>query len=500
MNNHSPLTTHHAPHRIVVIGGGITGLAAAHRLIELRLEKSLPMEVLLLEASDRWGGNIATRWQDGFLIEEGPDAFISQKPWALTLCQRIGIADKLIQTNETYRRTFVVHRGRLHPVPEGFYMLAPTKFTPFILSPLFSWCGKARMAMDLILPRGPKQDDESLASFVTRRLGREALDRIAQPLVSGVYTSDPQNLSLRTTMPRFLEMEKKHRSIILAMWREQQAARNGSQAAGQKSRSDGGARYSLFVSFKDGMATLIDELVARLPDEVVRLGHHVERILPHPAGSELHAVPHGWQVVLWDGTTLNADGVIITTPAYHAAALVETFDHILASQLSQIQYASSAVVNLAYRRSDVPHPLDGFGFVVPAIEKRSLIACSFSSVKFAGRAPEGYALLRCFLGGGIQPEIYHLDDDALLEAVRHEMRDLLGITAPPLFSCLSRHPKSMPQYAVGHLQHVAHIKAQLETHRGLLLAGNAYGGVGIPDCVRSGEEAAEKLAGQFMDL
>ncbi len=488
MNNHSPLTTHHPPHCIVVIGGGITGLAAAHRLIELRQEKSLPMEVLLLEASDRLGGNIATRWQDGFLIEEGPDAFLSQKPWALKLCQRIGIANKLIQTNETYRRTFVVHRGKLHPVPEGFYMLAPTKFTPFVFSPLFSWCGKARMAMDLILPRGPKQEDESLASFVLRRLGREALERIAQPLVSGVYTSDPQNLSLRTTMPRFLEMEEKHRSIILAMWREQQAARNGSKGAGQKSRSDGGARYSLFVSFKDGMATLIDELAARLPEGVARLNHRVESLMPDE---------RGWRITVTTGETLKADGVIIATPAYHAATLVQTFDHVLASQLSDIQYASSIVVNLAYRRSDVPHPLDGFGFVVPAIEKRSLIACSFSSVKFAGRAPEGYALLRCFLGGGIQPEIYHLDDDALLEAVRREMRDLLGITAPPLFSCLSRHPKSMPQYAVGHLQHVAHIRAQLENHRGLLLAGNAYGGVGIPDCVRSGEEAAEKLAGTF---
>jgi len=481
--------TQHAA-RLVVIGGGITGLAAAHRLMELRLEKSLPMDVLLLEASDRWGGNIATRWQDGFLIEEGPDAFISQKPWALKLCQRIPTCrDKLIQTNEAYRRTFVVHRGRLHPVPEGFYMLAPTKFTPFILSPLFSWRGKARMAMDLILPRGPKQEDESLASFVLRRLGREALERIAQPLVSGVYTSDPQNLSLRATMPRFLEMEEQHRSIILAMRRERFAARDGNQAAGQRSRGEGGARYSLFVSFKDGMATLIDALLARLPQGVARLNHRVESLRPDGGG---------WRVTVATGETLKADGVIIATPAYQAATLVQAFDPVLAAQLSEIPYASSIVVHLAYRRSDVPHPLDGFGFVVPAIEKRRLIACSFSSVKFAGRAPAGYALLRCFLGGGIQPEIYHLDDDALLEAVRHEMRDLLGITAPPLFSCLSRHPQSMPQYAVGHLQRVAHIRARLQTHRGLLVAGNAYGGVGIPDCVRSGEEAAEKLAGEFM--
>lgn len=479
---HPTPNTQHAA-RIVVIGGGITGLAAAHRLTELRQEKNLPVEVRLLEASDRLGGNIATRWQDGFLIEEGPDAFLSQKPWALKLCQRIGIADELIQTNETHRRTFVVHRGRLHPVPEGFYMLAPTKFTPFVLSPLFSWCGKVRIAMDLILPRGPKQEDESLASFVLRRLGREALERVVQPLVSGVYTSDPHNLSLRTTMPRFLEMEERHRSIILGMWREQRQQRvNG---AGGQRVNEGGARYSLFVSFKDGMATLVDALAARLPEGVVRLNHRVESLLPNE---------RGWRLTVANDETLTADGVILATPAHQAARLVQTFDPVLAGQLSQIQYASSIVINLAYRRSDVPHPLDGFGFVVPAIEKRRLIACSFSSVKFAGRAPEGCALLRCFLGGGIQPEIYHWDDDALLEAVQREMRDLLGITAPPLFFCLSRHPQSMPQYAVGHPQHVARIRAQLETHRGLLLAGNAYSGVGIPDCVRSGEEAAEQLA------
>jgi oxygen-dependent protoporphyrinogen oxidase len=381
-------------------------------------------------------------------------------------------------------------------VPEGFLMLAPTKFLPFVTSSLFSWCGKARMAMDLILPRGSQQEDESLASFVLRRLGREALERAAQPLVGGIYTADPHSLSLRATMPRFLDMEEEHRSVILAMWQEGRKRRIGESA---NRREDSGARYSLFVSFDRGTCVLINALAARLSSGVLRFNQRVESVSPR-VGNGRRAVPSGhsavpkrWRIALAGGEELEADGVIVTTPAYHAASLVGAFDYALASLLSDIPYASSVVVNLAYRRADVPHPLDGFGFVVPAIEKRNLIACSFSSVKFAGRAPDDHALLRCFLGGALQPEMFFLEDDALLEAVQHDLRDLLGVIAPPLFSLISRHPKSMPQYAVGHLQHVAQINTQLEGHPNLFLAGNAYGGVGIPDCVKSGEEAAEKL-------
>ncbi len=489
--SNNPSTIH-----IIVIGGGISGLSAAHRLIELRDEKKLPLKVTLLEAGDRVGGGIQTLRQDGFLLETGPDNFITTKPWGVALCRRIGLADRLLQTNESNRRALLVHRGRLHPIPEGFLMLAPTRFLPLAISPLFSWRGKLRMAMELFLPARREDEDESLASFVTRRLGREAFERAAQPLVSGVYTADPRNLSLRATMPRFLEMEAQHGSVIRAMWREQRAAAKARRRRGgetERRGGDSGARYSMFVTFDEGLQTLTDALAGRLPEGTLRLNQGVVKIVSAPGDAEQVGNRSRWRVVLKEGPSLDADGVILAAPTYGAAEMLKEADAALAARLAGIDYASSVVINVAYRQGDLSRPLDGFGFVVPAIEDRSIIACSFSSVKYAGRAPEGYALLRCFAGGAIQPHIYEWDDARLTEAVRRELRDLLGIEAAPLFTLIHRHPRSMPQYPVGHLGRVAHIQELLARHQGLALAGNAYGGVGIPDCVHSGETAAEGL-------
>jgi oxygen-dependent protoporphyrinogen oxidase len=468
--------------RIIVIGGGISGLSAAHRLLELRSEKNLTLEIILLEGSGRLGGTIATQHLNGFLIEEGPDSFITAKPWALSLCRRIGLDSQLIPTNEAYRHTFVVYQGRLLTIPEGFLMLAPTRFIPVLKSPLFSWRGKLRMALELVLPRAPKSDDESLSSFVTRRLGREVLDRLAQPLISGIYTANPEKLSLRATMPQFLEMEEKHGSVIKGMLLEERAKNRGQNKGN-------GTRYGIFVSFKDGMQTLVDALVAHLQKETLRLNQLVKRV---------ERTNEGWRVLTVDGTWLDTDGVIIATPAYHSAALVEGFDLSLAEDLSRIQYTSSAVINLAYSSSNISHPLDGFGFVVPIVEGRPLIACSFGSVKFPGRAPAGNVLLRCFVGGALNPEVYELDDSKLINTVHKEMCNLIGIKGKPLFALVHRHPQSMPQYPLGHLEHIAKINSKVGRHKGLALAGNAYSGVGIPDCVRSGEEAAETLLNQLL--
>lgn len=464
--------------RVVVVGGGITGLAAAHRLLELARERSLSLDVRLFEASDRIGGNIQTRRRDGFLIEGGPDSFITQKPAGLALCRRLGIADQLIGTNPNSRRTYVVRDGVMHPVPEGFLLLAPTKIWPFITSRLFSWPAKLRMAMDYILParRHGADGDESLADFVRRRFGREALDRVAQPMVSGIYTADPENLSLRATMPRFLEMEEKYGSIIKAM-----RAGRKAQAASGASGTDSGARYSLFVSFRDGMSTLTDTLAERIGRERLATGARVTR---------LERVVDGWRVHITGREPLEADAVILACPAYASAEIVRELDAPLADELSGIAYASSATMSLAYRAEQVGRTIDGFGFVVPAIEARTLIAVTVSSTKFAGRAPDGWVLLRAFLGGAMHPHVYAMSDDELLAAVRRDLHELMGVTGEPKFAELSRWPGSMPQYPVGHLDRVRRIHERLAAHAGLAVAGNAFGGVGIPDCVQSAESAA----------
>jgi oxygen-dependent protoporphyrinogen oxidase len=467
--------------RVVVIGGGISGLAAAHRLTELGAGRPDPPEVLLLEASSQTGGIIRTTRRDGFLLEAGPDSFISEKPAAVELAKRLGLASHLIETNTEHRRSFIVRKGRLHAVPEGFQLLAPSRIWPFVTTGIFSLSGKARMALDLLLPRRVSRngnDDESLAQFVRRRLGREALERMAQPMVGGIYTADPENLSLRATMPRFLEMERAHRSLIRAMLKQRRKQ--------QESKGTSGARYGLFLSFDGGMRVLSDALAARLSAVTVRLNTRAETLARD-------AATRRWEIRTNSGETVSADAVCLALPAYASAKLLDAVDAELAAELDAIPYASTATVNLAYKRSDIPHPLDGFGFVVPFVERRSILACTFSSVKFAGRAPAGHALLRAFVGGALQPEMFALDEEEMLLAARRDLRDLLGIEAPPLFAHTEKWPRSMAQYHLGHVERVRRIRQRLQKLPGLKLAGNAFDGAGIPDCVRGGETAAEEI-------
>ena len=494
--------------RVVVVGAGIAGLAAAHRVVELAQRDGLPIDVTLLEGRERLGGNIVTHRRDGFLIEGGPDSFITQKPWGLALVKRLGLEGELIPTNPACRRTFVVRKGRMHPVPEGFLLWAPTRIWPYVVSRLFSWPAKLRMGLELFIPRKDHgtDGDESLSSFVTRRFGREALERVAQPLVSGIYTADPTDLSLRATMPRFLDMETRYGSLIKAMRRERKAAQaahrpsplTGGKQGGQtpahsqagtpsvprKGPADSGARYSMFVSFARGIATLTDALAARLPAGSVRTSAPVSRVSRENAG---------WRVQLADGSHESADGVILACPAYASADMLRDVDGGLADELAAIRYASSATMSLAFRREQVSHPLDGFGFVVPVVESRTLIAATFSSVKFAGRAPDGWVLMRAFLGGAMQAHVFEMDDETLRTAVLRDLAEIVGVRGEPAFTELYRWPKSMPQYPVGHLDRVKRIEACLVKLPGLAVTGNAFGGVGIPDCVHSAETAAEKI-------
>src|ERR1043165_7647677 len=484
--------------RIVIVGGGISGLAAAHRLFELQgSEEEARAEVLLLEASERLGGTVRTCRREGFLLEGGPDSFISEKPAALELARRLGLEERLTGTNQRNRRSFVVRGGRLRPPPEGFQLLAPSRLLPFLTTDIFTWRGKARMALDLLLPRRKDlngQTEESLAAFVRRRFGQEALERMAQPMVGGIYTADPEHLSLRATMPRFLEMERRHRSLILAMWKN--ARRSASDSRHTSGAS--GARYSLFLSFEEATQVLTDALAARLPHGTARLNTKVLSLgldPPRPEnvpGSTTENVPR-WLLQTDGGETISADAVCLALPSYAAARLLRGVDDSLADELDRIPYASTATVNLAYRRADIPHPLDGFGFVAPFIERRATLACTFSRVKFPSRPPEAPPLRRAFVGAALQPEMLELDEARMTEAVRRDLRDLLGVSAPPLFAHVEKWPRSMAQYHLGHLERLARINAHLQNFPTLALCGNAYTGAGLPDCVRSGETAADSL-------
>ena len=462
--------------RVAIIGGGITGLAAAYRLRELAAAREFPLEVELLERSARCGGALETIRRDGFVIETGADSFLSEKVAAADLARRLGLGAELISTREIYRKTYVVRAGRLVEIPAGFSLLAPAHLGPVFRSQLFSPLGKIRIAMEPYIAARTSDDDESLDSFVTRRLGREVLDRVAQALAGGIYTADPKRLSMAATMPRFVEMERRHGSVVKGM----RAAENARAA---KSSDVSGARWSLFQSFKTGMATLPETLAARLGASI-RKGADV-------VGMSRNG--NAWRLALASADSIDADAVICAAPAYAAAKIVAAIAPTAAKILGAISYASAATVNLTFRESDFDDPLRAFGFVVPASEHRRIIAGSFSSFKFEGRAPAGAILARAFVGGEMSREMMNLSDDEMVAAVRDEFRALLGVSAAPGTAEVRRWPDSMPQYEVGHLARVAEIERIVAEIPSFAIAGAEYRGVGIPDCVRSGEDAADAI-------
>ena len=467
-----PMTRH-----IIVIGGGISGLAAAHRVIELSRTGSLDLRVTLLEASDRLGGVIATEHAGDLLLELGPDSYITDKPAALRLCERLGLADRLIAPQQGALKLYTVHRGALTPLPEGFLLMAPTRVASVLRSPVFSWGGKLRMALEPLVRRRVDDGDESLASFVRRRLGREVLERVAQPLIGGIYASDPEVLSLAATMPRFPEMERTHGSVITGTRRAQKRR--------AQTTDETGARWSLFVSIDGGMEVLVRRIEEALGAGAVRTGEAVQGLSWNPDARR-------WRVDT-SRAGLEADAVICTLPADAAAAALTTVDTELAEELRKISFSSTATVNLAYRRNDVAHPLDGYGFVVPHVERRKIMACTFSSVKYAGRAPEDLALLRCFAGGALQAELLDQPDEALEAQVQEDVEALLGISGTPTLCRTTRYTGGMPQYNVGHLGRVERIETRLRQFPALALAGKSYRGVGIADCIHGGETAAQGI-------
>jgi oxygen-dependent protoporphyrinogen oxidase len=463
--------------RVAVIGSGISGLATAHRLLELDPRLS----VTVFEQLHRTGGVLETKRHDGFLLEWGADNFITNVPWAVDLCRRIGFEDQLVETDEQHRGAFVVRKGKLRRIPQGFIIMAPSRVWPVVSTPILSPWGKARMAAEFFVPRRTEDADESLADFVIRRFGQETYDRLVQPLIGGIYTGDPYKLSLQSTMPRFREMEKSHGSLIRAVM--SQAARQS-----KADRNSSGGRYSMFVAPKDGISSLIQALVDRLPAQTIQLNSGIRRLeRQHTDGS--------WLLHTDDVSRPPQpfDAVVIATQARAAAELLQPIDRSLADQLSQIHHSGCCIVSLAYQRSQVAHPMDGFGFVVPAVERRKVISGSFSSVKYPGRAPEGHVLIRVFIGGALQEELIDLADDQLVDIARSELGELLGVRGEQLFHRIARLPASMPQYYVGHRQRVATIQQRAAAAGGLFLTGNTYHGVGIPFCIYGAEKAAERV-------
>jgi len=520
--------------RVAVVGGGMAGLGAARALEKARLAGS-PLDWLLIESEPRLGGKVRTVRRDGFVVEGGPDSAIIEKPWPIEAARELGIADRLLDSNEDIRKSFVYSRGRLREFPEGIVLMVPTRIVPFALSSLISWPGKLRMGMDLVLPRGPETDDESLGDFVRRRLGREALAKVAEPIVAGIHAGDPEQMSVRATFPMFHEMERQHRSLIVGMLqrrraraaqlaRAQEAAGGGEAAGGQAA-----APRTYFYSFRTGLADLSDAIGASLPPERLRLGAAVTSLTvshstsatgrstsasgdtaaaaaqpgaaqPMSPRAEPPARGPRYELTLADGSRELVDAVILAAPAFAAGALLRGVAPGAAHELESIAYVSTATVSLAYRREQVAHPLRGFGVVVPRAENRDLMAVTWSSSKFAGRAPDGHVLVRCFLGRAGLEQAAQADDEEMLAVVRRELADIMGIAAPPELTEVFRWPRGMPQYRVGHAALVERIEAAVAAVPGVELAGGAYHGIGIGDCLREGAAAAERALAHLRGL
>jgi oxygen-dependent protoporphyrinogen oxidase len=456
---------------IVVVGGGIAGLATAYYL-----QDKPNVSVSLIEADKRLGGKIITDRPDGFVIDGGPDSFLTQKPWAVELCRQLGLGDRLIGTNEARRRVYVLWKKKLHVLPDGVLLIIPTRFTPFALSSLISPLGKLRMGMDLVIP--PRRDvtDETVASFVRRRLGSEALDKIAEPLMGGIHVSDPERQSLQASFPRFVDLERKHGSLIRGMLASRR--RHATQAAAKP--------LPTFMTLRGGVGELVDTLVEKMAAVRIISGRRAVQIEREASG--------GYQLRLDDASFLQADAVVLAAPAYVAGSLLSGLDAAVADILGEIRYVSTATVSFGYDAASFGHPLNGFGFVIPSKEDRAISACTWSSSKYENRAPDGKVLLRCFVGGATHQERALVDDAAMIQSARDELAALMGVHADPEVTRVFRWTRANAQYDVGHLDRVAGMEARLAANLpGVYLTGSPYRGVGIPDCVHNANITAGRI-------
>ena len=469
------------PRTVVIVGGGISGLATAFALLERASTAGLSLRCTVLDAGSSWGGKIVTHRVGDIVTEAGPDSFLSQKPAALDLCAKLGLADQLINTNETVKKACVLYKGRMHDLPEGLLSFVPRQLKPFLRSGLLTWTGLVRMGLEIAVPPGPSTGDESLAGFLRRRFGTQAYERVLEPLMAGIYAGDAEQMSLRATFPRFLELEQRHGSVVRGMLETKKAA---------SAASSGQVWRTMFVSLKHGLGDLVTALTRRLMEQGVelRLGTRVEalRVRSHELGRWMY------DLILHDRSALSAESVVLATPAYVSADLLRPLSPIAGGVLDLIPYTSTATIAMAFPRA-LMSGIEGFGFIVPRAEQRALIAATWTSLKWPHRAPADQLLVRCYVGGVGREDILQLDDAALTAKVRAELGALCGITAEPSYTEVNRWWRAMPQYTLGHLERLAQLDAAVSRYPGLVLTGAGYRGVGIPDCIRDGTIAAERV-------
>jgi protoporphyrinogen/coproporphyrinogen III oxidase len=471
--------------RIAIVGGGIAGLAAAYELEKARAVGAA-VEYTLYEERPQLGGSLASEIVNGAVLERGPDSFLTEKPAAAEMCRELGLGGELLPSNDAARRTCIVVRNRLVALPDGLMFLVPTKLIPTAMSPLFGLRTKMRMGLDLLHPPRPSGGDESAAALVRRHFGQEAVDRLADPLLSGIYGGDAEQLSAQTVLPRLVEMETKYGSLTRGML----AARKRMQAAAKDSAGSKRPTPAIFTALRGGMSQLVNAIVARIDSASVRIGTQV---------SAIRKTASGWSVEA-GGTGEIFDGLIMAAPAWAAAELLAPVDAALGNELGDIPYSSSITVNLVYDEAKIGNLPEGFGFLVPATEGRAMLACTFVHRKFLGRTPPGKAVLRAFLGGMNREALLAESDEALVATARRELSEILGArtlgaAVEPEHAQVSRWRRAMAQYAVGHRERMKRIAARVTELPGLRLVGNAYDGIGVSDCIRLGRLAARELDG-----
>jgi oxygen-dependent protoporphyrinogen oxidase len=471
--------------RIAIIGGGIAGLAAAYELEKARAAGAA-VEYTLFEERPRLGGSLASEVVGGAVLERGPDSFLTEKPAAAELCRELGLGDELIPSNDAARKTYIVTRNRLVALPDGLMFLIPTKLVPTALTRLFSVRTKMRMALELLHPPRPSDGDESVAALVKRHFGQEAVDRLADPLLSGIYGGDATQLSAQTVLPRLVEMETKHGSLTRGML----AAHRKMRAMAKNSSKTQNRGAAIFTALRGGMGKLVDAIAARLDGRSVRTATPV---------SGIEKTAEGWRIAA-GGVSEEFDALIMAAPAWIAGELLTPVDAVLGAELGGIPYSSSITVNLVYDEGEIGPLPEGFGFLVPAVEGRAMLACTFAHRKFLGRTPPGKAVFRAFLGGMKRDDLLAESDEALIAVVRREMSEILGAKAfgaevEPEYAQVTRWRRAMAQYAVGHKDRMQRVHLRVRVLPGLRLIGNAYDGIGVPDCIRLGRKAARELAG-----